>query len=490
MILKTKKKLIAIMFLLGIVSSVAVQNKPNIIFIYTDDQADWTVGISGNAQAHTPNLDRLAKGGAYFKNAYVTTPVCSPARVALITGQYASEYGVSDFIPQKGHKLYDEKKPIGLDTSSITFAEVLKKEGYKTALIGKWHVGEWSDTDKKFHPTNHGFDYFMGLKGGGVSPNNPTLEKDGKSRQFKGLTDDILTEEAISFIDNNKKQPFLLNVHYRAPHTAWLPVAEEDWAPYKDMDPIIPNPNYPDLNIPKVKSRMKEYLASVSGIDRNVGKILKRLEELHLSENTIVIFTSDHGYNMGHNGIEHKGNGIWITKSNHPASKNIAENSRPNLYNNSLRVPAFIKWPAKITPGMVIDKTISSLDWYPTILEMAGAKVPKQKILRGKSVLPLLKKEPVKKWDNDFYAEYSMINYSKAYMRSYQTPEWKLVKDFLDPSRDELYHLKKDPQESVNLIKSSSKQATGAIKKLTGKITNKMKEINDPLLEQIKNGFK
>src|SRR5690606_10958766 len=115
--------------------------KPNIIFIYTDDQADWTTGFSGNTQAYTPNIDRLARDGMYFKNAFVTTPVCSPARASLMTSQYASEYGILDFIPQPGHKLYNPDKPVGLDTSSITFAEVLQGERYTTGLIGKWHLG-------------------------------------------------------------------------------------------------------------------------------------------------------------------------------------------------------------------------------------------------------------------------------------------------------------------------------------------------------------
>ena len=464
----------------------AQKQRPNIILLYTDDQADWTTGVSGNGQAHTPHIDRLAHEGMYFKNAFVTTPVCSPARTTLMTSQYASEYGILDFIPQPGHKLYDPDKPVGLDTASITFAEVLQKSGYKTGLIGKWHLGDWLETsDKRFHPTNHGFDYFMGITGGGTSPDNPHLEKDGEVQQFQGLTVDILTGEALSFIERNKERPFLLCVHYRSPHTAWLPVAPEDWAPYENLDPEIPNADYPDLDIPKVKKRMKEYLASVTGVDRSVGKVLAKIEEAGLSENTIVIFTSDHGYNMGHNGIEHKGNGIWITKTPHPATENLAANSRPNLYDNSLRVPAIVRWPGTVKPGSMVGKTVSSLDWYPTIVAMAGAKLPNKKIVRGRNLQPLLSGKKVRDWNNDLYVEYSMINYSKAYMRAYRTPEWKLVKDFLDSSRDELYHLAVDPEEHHNLIGKTDEETIKITMTLTKKIIDQMKTLEDPLLQSI-----
>ena len=325
-------------FLLGVVyligcSIVYSQNKkPNIIFIYSDDQALWTLGFSGNFNAHTPNLDRLAHEGAFLKNSFVTTPVCSPARASLMTGQYASEYGILDFIPQPGHVLYDPKNPIGLNPESTTFAEVLQKNGYTTGLIGKWHLGDWTEkNDKKYHPTNHGFDYFMGLTGGGTSPVDAPLEKNGVVKKFKGLTTDILTDEAITFIEDNKSKPFLISLNYRAPHAEWLPVAPEDWAPYDSIDPILPNPNYPDLDKEKVKRKMREYLASVTGVDRNIGRVLNVLDSLRLSQNTIVIFSSDHGYNMGHNGIEHKGNGVWITKSLPEGTKNVPAKKEAQL---------------------------------------------------------------------------------------------------------------------------------------------------------------
>lgn len=461
-------------------------NKPNIIFIYSDDQAYWTLGISGNSDAHTPNLDRLAREGAYLKNSFVTTPVCSPARASLMTSQYASEYGILDFIPQPGHVLYKAQNPIGLDPESITFAEVLQQNGYITGLIGKWHLGDWTESnDKKYHPNNHGFDYFMGLTGGGTDPSDPPLEKNGKVRTYKGLTTDILTDDAIAFIKNNKSRPFMLCLNYRAPHSKWLPVAPEDWKPYNALNPVIPNPNYPALDKEKVKSKMREYLASTTGVDRNVGKILDLLNHLNLANNTIVIFTSDHGYNMGHNGIEHKGNGVWITKTLPKGTNDVPAKRRPNLYDNSLKVPSIVKWTGVIKPGTIIEELTTNLDWYPTIVEMAGAKLPSNKIIRGRSLVNLLNNGKCDNWNEEFYSEYSMINYAQAYMRSYRTRDWKLVKDFKNPERDELYNISKDSEENINMIYDSRLEIRKVIEDLENKITEQMKIINDPLLKTI-----
>lgn len=475
-----------IIFFLFSTNAFAQEKKPNILFIYTDDQAYWTVGANGNDEVSTPNIDRLSDEGANLKNAYVTTPVCSPSRASLMTGQYASEFGIADFIPQPGHRLYDPENKIGLPVNSITFAEELSEAGYITGLIGKWHLGDWTEDDSnQYHPTNHGYDYFMGLTGGGTSPVNPPLEKDGEVQQFEGLTTDILTDEAIQFLKENSDKPFLLNVHYRAPHSAWLPVSEEDWKPYKDLDPEIPNPNYPDLNIERVKRMMREYLASVSGIDRNVGRLLHTLDMLKITDNTIVIFTSDHGYNMGHNGIFHKGNGIWVTNSLPEKQPNIQQRYRPNLYDQSLKVPAIIRWPGVIEPGLSVSETVTNLDWFPTLLEMANLTISNQKVVRGKSIVPLLKGETVNDWPNDFYAEYDMINYAQSYMRTYRTTNWKLVKDYKNPDRDELYNISKDPEENINLIYDSRKVIKNKIDELESKIKESMNQIDDSLLDTL-----
>ncbi|MEM9986302.1 MAG: sulfatase-like hydrolase/transferase, partial [Bacteroidota bacterium] len=340
---------------LGLVQGWAQSERPNILFILSDDQAPWALGASGNADAHTPNLDELAKQGAYLVNAYVTTPVCSPSRASIMTSRYASELAILDFIPHPGHRLYDPDYAPGLAPESITFAEILQQAGYTTGLVGKWHLGDWTrDESNIYHPTKHGFSQFMGLTGGGTSAVDPTLEKDGISQAFKGLTSDILADQAIDFIEKNLASPFLLCYHTRAPHAPWLPVSEADWENFRDMTPILPNPQYPDLNLPKLREELRQYYASVSALDRNVGRVMDALVKNGLMENTIVIFFSDHGYNFGHHGIKHKGNGIWMTYHLPAPTPNIQAKYRPNLYENSLKVPAMVVWPPVVKKGLRI----------------------------------------------------------------------------------------------------------------------------------------
>ncbi|MGK0239495.1 MAG: arylsulfatase A-like enzyme [Candidatus Pelagisphaera sp.] len=479
------------LILLGSASGMpAVEDRPNILFIYTDDQAPWALGTAVEMglfdevpKAHTPHLDRLASEGALLVNNFCATPVCSPARAAIMTGRYASEFGILDFIAKPGHKLYDPEYTPGLDTeTSVTFAEVLQQSGYKTGLVGKWHLGDWELTgEMKHHPTRHGFDYFMGLTSGGTTPNDPELEEEGVVRKFKGLTTDILTDRAIRFIEKRKDESFLLCLNTRAPHGSWLPVDPEDWAPYETMDPEIPD--YPGLNIEKTKNDIREYLASTSGVDRNVGRLLSLLDELNLSKKTIVIFSSDHGYNMGHNGIRHKGNGIWATQEMppgdvHHGTRVISEKYRPNMYDLSLKTPTIIRWAEVVKPGTIVEDTTTSLDWFPTILEMGGVAIPRDIPLRGRSFVPILRGKTPSNWSQDYFGEYHMINYVEADMLCYRTPDWKLIRDFANEGRDELYHLKNDPKESTNLIHDKSPAVRSMIEHLDTQLRTRMKLIN------------
>lgn len=468
---------------------VFAQNKqPNIIFICTDDQAEWTVGASGNTEAVTPTLDRLAEEGAYLSNTFVTTPVCSPARATIFTSRYASEVNIPDFIVQPGHMLYSEQKgKVGLDPGALTFVELLRKAGYATGLVGKWHVGGWTeDPSRRFHPTHYGFEYFMGMTGGGTSATDAPLEEDGIVSKQVGFTDDILTEKAIRYVRDHKDQPFFLCLMYRNPHTPWNPAPTEDRAVYAGKDLTIPHLDYPDIDTLRLKGMMEDYMVNVASVDRNVGDVMEELERQGISENTIVIFTSDNGFSMGHNGIWHKGNGLWATRTLPPSTENIDGKYRPNLYDNSIKVPGIVWWPGVIRPGQRISHTVSNLDWFPTILQMAGVRSSVPKGVRGRSIVPLLRGDAVKDWDNDIYTEYSMINYCRALMRSYRTPEWKLVRDFLNPERDELYDLKNDPEERNNLVRSNDRQVKAIIKGLDKKLRNKMQEIDDPLLKAVK----
>ena len=458
------------------------EQKPNILFIFTDDQAYWGVGHSGNGQLVTPTLDSLAMQGARFTNFFVPTPVCSPARASLMTSRYGSEVGITDWINHYWEGTLTGPEPgVGLDPAYTTWAEILQHSGYETALIGKWHLG----IDPSFHPTNQGFDHFMGFLEGGVKVKDPKLNINGQDSIFSGPTTDILTRQALEYLSKRDGQgPFFLSLNYRAPHAPWLPLRNEDFDDYRHLKVEFPHPSYPHLDTTEVTRRTREYYGAIASVDRSVKSVLRKLHQLGLEENTIVIFTSDHGYNIGHNGIWHKGNGHWILTENPPARENIPEGQRPNLYDHSLKVPAIVKWPGVIKPNTVVPRTASLLDWYPTFLSMAGLPIPDSLVLRGRDLMPLLTEEQEQSWDNDLYAEYSTHHQSRTHMRMYRTPEWKLVMDFLNPGRHELYHLARDEEETQNLYGHPGLDSITIA--LENKILYQMKRIKDPLADSLR----
>lgn len=454
--------------LAGLAVGLAVADQPNILFVYTDDQAGWALGLSGHPHASTPNMDKLFRGGAYLPNSFTVTPVCTPSRASLITSRYGSELGLTDWLNPRREPFH------GLDADAVTWPEALQAAGYRTGLVGKWHLGLLDE----HHPTRHGYGHFMGFRGGGTKTADPVLEKDGKERQFDGLTADILTAEALEFLERERAGPFLLSLHYRAPHTRWLPVAPEDWAPFDGLHPIIPNPDFPYLDVERVRRMTREYLASTKSVDRNLGRLLGKLGELGLADSTVIVYSSDHGYNMGHSGVWHKGNGHYVMTRNPPATANIPDGQRPNMWDRSIRVPTAVVWPGKIEAGTVIEETVSNLDWFPTLISMAGAEIPADAVVRGRDLVPLLL-GTAQGWDNELYGEYSTHHQSRTHMRMLRTPRWKLVRDFLNPERDELYDLGSDPEETTNLIFHPRAQA--AREKLSRRLADRMRATGDRL---------
>ena len=425
----------------------AAADPPNILFIYTDDQAAWALG-SVNPDFHTPNLDRLFARGAVLSNAFVTTPVCSPSRAGLLASRYGTEVGITDWISPTGGEHRRDESQLGLDPGLPTWVRQLRDAGYATALVGKWHLG----TQDRFHPSHFGYERFIGFRAGGNKVESPELEVDGEARVVPGLTTDVLTDFAIDVIRSaGGDEPFLLSLHYRAPHSPWKPVAEADAAPYEGKTLAPGEPDVPDLDIERVQRILGEYAASVTGVDRNIGRLLEVLDEQGLTDDTIIVFTSDHGYNIGHHGIFHKGNGHRITKSVRGLPTHDPRVARPNLFDTSLRVPAAVVWPGKIAAGSTVDAVVTNLDWYPTLLALAGLAPPADAPIHGRDFSPLLRGEQVG-WDNSFYGEYAQHHYIEADLRMWRTPEWKLVRDFLRPGHDELYHLAEDPGETRNLV--------------------------------------
>ena len=457
-------------------ASAASAPRPNILFILTDDQAPWAIGAAGHPQVKTPNMDRIAREGARFTHAFTPTPVCSPARAGIMTSRYGTEVGILDYLNPNVEPNH------GLADSFVTWPRLVQQAGYATALFGKWHLGLLDHQ----HPTKRGYGHFAGLRGGGSPPKDPVLEIEGVTAKREGFIVDLVADEAIKWLGaHDKAKPFAASIHFREPHAQYLPVRDEDWAKVKDLDPIVPNLDYPGLDVERAKKLTREYLASVTAVDRNLGRILALLDERGLTANTLLIFTSDHGYNIGHHGIWHKGNATWLLKKEFipPAAPNITAGRRPNMFDTSIHIPLLIRWPGVVKAGTVEPRTVSHLDWLPTFAAVSGTKVPAGTIVRGRDISPVLR-GTARSWDNDFYGEYSMRHGAQVHMRMIRTPEWKLMRDFSMEGRDELYHLAADPDETRNLIADASPATKKILAALDARVLAKMTELKDPALPQ------
>jgi uncharacterized sulfatase len=447
---------------LHVLALAQAQPRYNLISIVTDDQAQWSIGAYGNREAITPNIDRLAREGVKFNHAFVTTPVCSPSRVAFLTGLYGSQVGITDYLtPDEG------ASGMGLPKRATTWPQVLQRKGYKTALFGKYHLG----TKPEFHPSQRGFDYFMGSQQGSFAPMNPKLEVNGQIIEFKGAGSDIVMDDAVKWIEANKDRPFAALIHFREPHTPYGPMPEEDTKLFANLEPRIPNQR--GLEAAHVKRLYRAYYAAVHAVDRNLGKLLALLARLNLADKTIVMFQSDHGYNLGHHGIETKGNGYWIAGG-------VNGPKRPNMWDTSLRIPLLIRWPGVVKAGTEINETVLNLDMFASVLGMLNVKAPANVRQNGKDFSPLLRGEPVANWRTEFFGQYDLHNVGLAYMRMLRTNEWKLVRHYHANELDELYDLKNDPGETKNLYKDEKLRDVRT--RLQQRLEAQMHAIDDPIL--------
>jgi uncharacterized sulfatase len=346
----------------------------------------------------------------------------------VMTGCYNHQVGVQDWI--------GVREPVGLPINVPILVEELKRAGYRTGLVGKWHLGH---TKADFYPTSRGFDYFAGGLTGSAKMMDPTLLENGMTRQYKGGLTDVLADYALSFLRTYNEQPFALFFHPFRPHAPYVPVPEQDWEPYQGKKLTVPEvEGVPEERIREITEK---YYASISSVDRNLGRILKELERLGVLDNTIIIFTGDNGYNIGHHGMWHKGNGSLLATGE----------TRPNIFDTSAMVPLIIRYPGLIRPGGVCDELVSSLDYFPTLLELAGLKRRPGVLLEGLSMMPLLRGEKTV-WRDELFLIYNQHQYQPhAQMRMIRTREWKLIHHYEPGTGHELYDLKKDPGETANL---------------------------------------
>jgi uncharacterized sulfatase len=303
---------------------------------------------------------------------------------------------------------------------------------------------------------------------------DPVLEQEGQERNFKGPTPDVLTDEALAFLRANRGRPFSLSLHFREPHLPYGPVNPADTTRYADLDPTVPD--LKGLNIAALKASTKAYYASVTSVDRNVGRLLRLLDELGLAENTLVLFTSDHGYNEGRHYVKTKGNGEWIAGG-------VQGPMRPNMWDTSLMIPLVMRWPAVIRAGSRSDEMVSNIDLFRTLLGALGVPVPSDAPARGADFSPLLRGQPIARREAVF-GQYDLHNGALAYMRMIRTEKYKLVRFFRANLMDELYDLERDPGEMTNLARGRGAAESEPLQApLRAELLKWMQSIDDPLLK-------
>ncbi len=442
------------------------KERPNIIYIMSDDHASHAMSCYGSKINKTPNLDRIANGGMRFNNSFCTNALCAPCRAVVLTGKYNHING----------KIDNRAKPF--DPSQQTFPKLLQKAGYQTAMVGKWHL--------RSDPT--GFDYWNILPGQGVYY-NPTMIEMGKRKKYTGYVTDIITDHAMKWIkERDQSKPFCLMFHHKAPHRNWQPDAKhltmyddvtipepdtlfDDYAnrgrAAKEQDMMIKKTlNNNDLKLVapkglnpeqkklwdaaygpkneafrkanlqgkdlvrwKYQRYIKDYLRCIASVDDNVGRLLDYLDESGLARNTVVFYTSDQGFFLGDHG--------WFDKR--------------FMYEESLRMPLLVRYPKEIKPGSVSDDIVMNLDFAPTFLDYAGVPIPDD--IQGESMRAVLAGKTPANWRTSMYYHYYEYPAVHKVKRHYgvRTKRYKLIHFYYDIDEWELYDLQKDPREMKNV---------------------------------------
>ncbi len=468
-------------------TSQSMQDRPNIVFMMSDDHAYQAISAYSHKLLETPNIDRIAQGGLLFRNACVTNSICAPSRAVILTGKHSHLNGK-----------IDNRFPF--DTTQITFPQILQNAGYQTAMFGKLHFGN----------SPKGFDQFRILPGQGTYYNPDFITKHEGRIRVEGYTTDIITDMTLEWLeeDRDREKPFLLMYLHKAPHREWLPAprhyrdftkrtfpepetlfddyqgrgsaAKEaemnllehmNWAGDSKIYPSVMDElgisetadwdkkaferevgrqnasqraawdevygpineafkeTYPSMSKRELMSwryqrYMQDYLGSIAAVDEGVGKVLDYLDDKGLSENTLVIYTSDQGFYLGEHG--------WFDKR--------------FIYDESFKTPLLIKWPGIIQPGSVNTQMVQNLDFAPTMLHAAGIKPPVE--MQGENLIPLFKGDTAEFRDAVYYHyyEYPAVHMVKRHY-GIVTEDYKLIHFYDDVDEWELYDRKNDPQE-------------------------------------------
>lgn len=412
------------------------QNRPNVVFILTDDQGPWAAGCYGNPEIRTPSIDRIAATGVRFERFFVATPVCSPSRATFLTGRICSQHGVHDWI--RGGNVGEDAAAYLRDETAYT--DVLAQQGYTVGISGKWHLGN-------SQLVQHGFGHWFVHQSGGGPYNDAPMVRDGRLTNEPGYVTNVITDEALLFLEEHADDanPFYLSVHYTAPHSPWTGHPQEivdsyDDCPFESCPQEEQHPwaqGHP-LSESCLHNRemLKGYFAAVTAMDMDVGRILDKLEAHGLREDTLVVFASDNGFSCGHHGFWGKGNGTYPF----------------NMYENSVRVPFLVSHPGRIPQGIVQHAMVSAYDFMPTLLDYLNLPLPPAGNPPGQSVLPAwLGQTGATRDDVVVYDEYGGT-------RMVRTEEWKYVHRYPNGPH-ELYNLADDPGERMNLATDAAQSA-------------------------------
>lgn len=425
-----------------------MSDRPNILFIMSDDHAAHAISAYGSVINRTPHLDRIAQEGMRLDNCFCTNSICAPSRATILTGLYSHLNGVETL---------DDR----FDSSQQHVGKLLQAAGYQTAIIGKWHLGHGEGHD----PT--GFDYWSVLPGQGHYY-DPVMIEMGERKKYEGYVTDIITDLSLDWLrGRDPSRPFALMCHHKAPHRPWDP--DPKYADlYEDVD--IPEPptfdddysnrsraaaaatmridrdlSARDLKVEppaglsdaelkrwKYQRYIKDYLRCVASIDDNVGRLLDYLDEAGLTENTVVVYTSDQGFFLGDHG--------WYDKR--------------FFYEESLRMPFLIRYPKEIAPGSHSDLMILNTDFAPLFLDYAGVPVPDN--MQGRSFRSILRGEQVPDWRRSMYYRYFMhLAHHNVYAHyGIRSERYKLIyyyEESPEPPEWELFDLESDPHEMRNV---------------------------------------
>jgi arylsulfatase A-like enzyme len=407
----------------------AAERRPNLLFIITDDQRWDAMGVVQREQGErarfpwfkSPNMDRLAADGVRFRNAFVTLSLCAPSRAAFLTGRYNHCNGVIR---------NDKRFPV----DSVTYATLLRSAGYRTAYIGKWHMGN----QRGQRP---GFDYSASFVGQGSYIDCP-VEINGVSTPATGWTDDVSTSYAIDWMKQNKDNPFVMVLGFKSPHTPRggvnLPERLRNLYEGETSRPV-PNLGVPPVYRAPVKdgeeqwqgladnARHLDYFRHVAGVDENLGRLLNSLDELGLAEDTVVVHASDNGYYLGEHCLGDK----------------------RSLYEESIRIPMIARYPRLFGKGLVVDDMVLNIDLAPTFLDLAGVPVPVE--MQGVSWKALATGQKPENWRRSFLMEYFKEMGDAPTAVGLRTTDAKIVKYPGHPEWTEVYDLTADPYEVKNL---------------------------------------